>query len=130
MANDRRGSDHSHLIDFPEALEAFFLRVGELKGVLGPGAGDGVDRLEAIIQRGLAARERGDVPEAIARITEAMNLLADLAGTAPGLHGPMLRAMALQFRDALGRGSVGDAKATAEVMRTESGSTVTPKKRR
>ena len=27
--------DHSHLIDFPEALEALFSRIGELKLVLG-----------------------------------------------------------------------------------------------
>src|SRR5438132_681253 len=50
---------HSHLIDFPEALEALFSRMGELKVVLGPAAAPGVDEVERHLRAGLAARERG-----------------------------------------------------------------------
>ena len=69
--SDASGPPHSHRIVFPEALEAFFLRIGELKVVLGPKSAAGVDGLEALIREGLAARERGDVPMAIARIVDA-----------------------------------------------------------
>jgi hypothetical protein len=128
MADDEHG--HSHLIEFPEALEAFFTRVGELQVILGPGSAAGVARLEALMQQGLAARDRGDAAAAVTRIVEAMDLLAELATTAPGLDGQMLRAMAENFRNALGRGSLGEAKAAADVMRDQSGSRLTPKKPR
>jgi len=130
MADDEHGPGHSHLIEFPEALEAFFSRVGELQVLLGPGSTDGVKRLESLMQQGLAARERGDVPMATARIIQAMDLLAELASAAPGLDGQMLRAMAEHFRAALGRGHLGEAKAAADVMREQSGSRLIPKKPR
>ena len=130
MADDEHGPGHSHLIEFPEALEAFFSRVGELQVLLGPGSTDGVKRLESLMQQGLAARARGDVPMATARIIQAMDLLAELASAAPGLDGQMLRAMAEHFRAALGRGHLGEAKAAADVMREQSGSRLIPKKPR
>jgi hypothetical protein len=130
MADDEHGSTHSHLVDFPEALEAFFSRVGELRVVLGPGSADGVARLEALMQQGLAARDRGDMAAATARIVQAMDLLAELATGAPGLDGQRLRAMAEHFRGALARGSLGEAKAAADVMREQSGARLTPKKPR
>jgi hypothetical protein len=130
MADDEHGPGHSHLVEFPEALEAFFSRVGELKVVLGPGAADGVARLEALMQQGLAARDRGDMAAATTRIVQAMDLLAELANAAPGLDAAMLRAMADHFRGALGRGNLGEAKAAADVMREQSGARLTPKKPR
>jgi len=130
MPDDEQGKGHSHLIEFPEALEAFFSRVGELQVMLGPGSADGVARLQALMQQGLAARERGDVPAATDLIVQAMDLLAELASAAPGLDGPMLRAMALRFRAALGRGHLGEAREAADVMREQSGSRLIPKKPR
>lgn len=121
-------SSHSHRIAFPEALEAFFLRIGELKVVLGPGSAAGVDALEALIRDGLAARERGDVPHAVARIVEAMTRLAELAGASDAAEAPMLRAMAEQFAGALSRGAVADARETADVMRERSGTVLIPRK--
>jgi hypothetical protein len=133
MADDDRAqappAPHSHLVEFPEALEAFFARVGELKIVLGPGAAAGVDGLEALIQEGLAARDRGDAATAVRRIVQAMERLADLAGASDAAEAPMLHAMARQFAAALGRGALGDAKAAAETMRERSGSTVIPRRR-
>jgi hypothetical protein len=125
----RPGPSHSHLIEFPEALEAFFSRIGELKVVLGPRAAAGVDGLEALIREGLAARDRGDPGQAIQRIMQAMRRLAELAADSDAAEAPMLRAMAEQFAAALGRGDLGDAKAAADVMRERSGSAVIPRRR-
>src|SRR5215813_3686857 len=135
MADEERRGDrqpatpHSHLIEFPEALEAFFSRIGELKVVLGPRAATGVDGLEALIREGLAARDRGDPGTAVRRIIQAMDRLADLAGASDAAEAPMLRAMAQQFAAALGRGALGDAKAAAETMRERSGSSIIPRRR-
>ena len=51
MADQTRdpAAPHSHLIAFPEALEAFYTRVGELRVILGPRAAAGVDGLEALM---------------------------------------------------------------------------------
>jgi hypothetical protein len=130
MADQPEDPAHSHLVAFPEALEAFFTRMGELVAVLGPEKADGVRAVEARVQEGLAAREQGDVPRAVGSIVRAMDLLADLAGDDPRLDGPMLRAMAAHFRGAMARGALGDAKASADVMRKQSGSTVIPRKGR
>lgn len=130
MADEHDRGGHSHLIDFPEALDAFFTRVGELKVVLGGAAGPGVDRLEVVIQAALAARERGDVPGAVRGIVQAMELLADLASASPGVDGAELRAMAAAFKQALARGALGEAKTAADVMREASGSRLIPKKPR
>ena len=130
VADEQDHHDHSRLIEFPEALEAFFLRVGELKVVLGAPAATGVDRLEGVIQRALAARDRGDAPAAMAGIVEAMELLAELASATPGVDGVQLRGMAGAFKQALAHGALGDAKAAADVMRDASGSRLIPRKPR
>ena len=132
MVDDERNDPappHSHLIEFPEALEAFFSRIGELKVILGPRAAAGVDGLEALMREGLAARDRGDSATALSRIGQAMSRLAELAGESDAAEAPMLRAMAEQFAAALRRGSLGDATAAAEVMRARSGSTIIPRRR-
>ena len=132
MVDDERDDPappHSHLIEFPEALEAFFSRIGELKVILGPRAAGGVDGLEALMREGLAARDRGDSATALSRIGQAMSRLAELAGESDAAEAPMLRAMAEQFAMALRRGSLGDAKSAAEVMRARSGSTIIPRRR-
>jgi hypothetical protein len=123
-------AEHTHLIDFPEALEAFFDRVGELKHALGAGGAERVGALEAIIAEGLAARERGDHATAIARIVTAMQRLAELASEGGAPDAPMLRMMAERFRQAVGHGDVSQAKDTADTMRVQSGSTIHPKKSR
>ena len=132
MADDERDDaapPHSHLIEFPEALEAFFSRIGELRIILGPRAAGGVDGLEALMREGLAARDRGDSATALSRISQAMSRLAEVAGESDAAEAPMLRAMAEQFAMALRRGSLGDAKSAAEVMRARSGSTIIPRRR-
>ena len=132
MADDERDDaapPHSHLIEFPEALEAFFSRVGELRAILGPRAAAGVDGLEALMQQGLAARERGDRAAAVGLVVQAMRRLAELAADSDAVEAPLLRGMAENFAAALERGALGDAKAAAEVMRERSGSTLIPRRR-
>lgn len=121
-------ADHDHRVAFPEALEAFLGRIDELKVVLGAPASAGVDAIAARIREGLAARDRGDVPGAVARIVEAMRLLADVAGRSDAAEAPMLRAMAERFAASLAHGTVAEARETAEAMRVRSGATLTPRK--
>lgn len=120
--------DHSRLVAFPEALEALFSRMGELKIVLGPAAAPGVDEVERLLREGLAARERGDLPVAVHRLGSAMNRLASLAIHADPAEGAMMRAMADRFRQAIAHGALGDARETADVMRERSGSVAHPRK--
>lgn len=120
---------HSHLVDFPEALEALFSRIGELKMVLGPAVAPGVDEVEQHLREGLAARTRGDVPTAVARIGQAIDRLAALASQLDPAESMMMRAVAEHFRQALGRGALGEAKETADVMRERSGSVLRSKKK-
>jgi len=121
---------HAHLLDFPEALEALFSRLGELKIVLGPAAAPGVDQVEADLRSALAARQRGDVAAAVERIGTAMDRLAALAGAGDPAEAAMMRALAAHFRQALVRGALGDAREAADVMRERSGSVLIPKKGR
>ena len=126
MAEPPRG--HGHLIDFPEAFEVLFGRIGELKVVLGAAAAPGVDEVERLLREGLAARERGDPAAAVGRIAQAMDRLATLASAADPAEGALMRAMAERFREALGRGAMGEAHEAADVMRERSGSVVRPRK--
>ena len=104
MGDDESGHPpHSHLIDFPEALDVFFGRIGEMKLVLGPAAAPDVDRAAEFLREALADHA---LPQ----------------------EAPALRAMAEVFRQAMGRGAVGEAKEAADVMRERSGSVLTPKK--
>ena len=121
---------HAHLLDFPEALEALFSRLGELKIVLGPAAAPGVDQFEADLRSALAARHRGDVAAAVERIGTAMDRLAALAGAGDPAEAAMMRSLAAHFRQALVRGALGDAREAADVMRERSGSVLIPKKGR
>ncbi len=119
---------HSHLADFPEALEVLASRMDELKVVLGPAAAPGVDQIAVRLREGLAARDRGDAETAMAKIGQAIDLLAGLANRVDPAEGAMMRAVAEQFKQALARGSLGDAKEQAEAMRRRSGSVLRPKK--
>jgi hypothetical protein len=88
-----------------------------------------VDAVAETLRAGLAARDRGDVPGAVARIAEAMDRLAGLASAADPAEGAMMRAVADHFRAALGRGAAGQAREAAEAMRERSGSVVRPRRR-
>jgi len=130
MTDDAGRQGHSHLVDFPEALEALFGRMSELRLVLGPTATVEVDRIESLLREGLAARQRGDAPGAVARIAAAMETLAAVASRVFPGEGDRMRGMVARFEQALGLGALGEAKEAADVMRERSGSRLTPKKER
>jgi hypothetical protein len=119
---------HTHLIDFPEALEAFFARLPELRQLVGPAHAAGVDRVGERLRSALAARAQGDLGSATTTIVQAMRELSELVSEALPSEGPMMRAMATQFAQAVAHGALGDARQAADVMRVQSGSTVHPKK--
>ncbi|HZP41228.1 MAG TPA: hypothetical protein VFD84_06925 [Candidatus Binatia bacterium] len=129
MANHAPGGKpHTHLVEFPEALEALFARMGELTVVLGPAAAPRVDEVARLLREGLAARDRGDVPVAVARLGAAMDRLAALGSETDAAEGALMRAVAERFRHALAHGALGDARETADTMRARSGSVLHPKK--
>lgn len=125
---DDRHPPHGHRIEFPEALDAFFSRVDEIKLAVGPRGRAGIGQVEELLREGLAARGRGDVPYAIGRVLLAMERLAELVSHDDPSEGAMMRAMAAQFRRALLGGAMGDAREKVEVMRERSGAVITPKK--
>jgi hypothetical protein len=118
----------SHRIDFPEAMEVLLARLGELKTSSGPAAAPGVDRIAETLRAWLTALERGDVPAAVQRISQAMQELAALAAHADPAEAAAMREMVERFRRALSSGALGDAEEAAEVMRARSGSVLHAKK--
>lgn len=128
-ASQMADGEHSHLIPFPEALEMLFGRMVELRALL-PAAGAEIDGVEETLRAGLAARQRGDVADAVTRIAGAMERLATIVGRADPAEGAAMRAVAAQFRRALGRGAMGEAREVADAMRARSGSVLHPRKDR
>jgi hypothetical protein len=92
---------HSHLIDFPEAIEVLLAHLGELKVVLGPAAAPGVDGSPRPCAPGSRHASAATCRRAVQRISQAMRELAALAA---------------------------HAEEAAEVMRTRSGSVLHAKK--
>jgi hypothetical protein len=98
-------------------------RLGELEVVIGPQARPVVAEVRNRLREAAAARERGDVPGALATIAEAMDRLAALAGGMDGEEGMLMRAIAASFAQALGSGDKGGVKRALETMRTKAGDT-------
>lgn len=104
------------------ALEGVLLRLDEMGAVLGGEAGPVVDAVRHALIEAMAARDRGDMPAALATIGQAMDRLSRLADDmVDPAEGAMMRAVAQAFRAALLRGDYGDAKAAAARMMRESG---------
>src|SRR5262249_51478009 len=79
---------HSHLIDFPEAIEV--LSRGRPEDRPPARGGPGVDRIAETLRAGLAARER-DVPATVQRISQAMQEVAALAAHADPVEAAAMR---------------------------------------
>ena len=96
-------------------------RLGELEIVIGPQARPVVAEVRSRLLEAAAARERGDVPGALAIIGQAMERLAGLASHLDAAEGAFMRAIAASFAQALSAGDKGTAKQAVGVMRGKAG---------
>lgn len=90
------------------AMESFLGRLGELRTVLGDDVAPVLEKVRSQIIAGLAARDRGDLPEAGLRLAEAMAQLATLGERLGAAEGAMMRAVTAEFITGMARGD-GDA---------------------
>ena len=103
-------------------------RLSDLETVLGAAARPVVAAVRSGLIAAMAARDRGDMPAAIAHLGEAMDRLSALAdGVDPG-EATLMRALAQNFRAALLRGDAAQAQESAATMLERSGATTRPKR--
>jgi hypothetical protein len=96
-------------------------RLGELEVVIGQQARPVVAEVRTRLLEAAAARERGDVPGALAIIGQAMERLAGLASHLDAAEGAAMHTIAASFAQALGTGNKGAAKQAVDVMRSKAG---------
>jgi hypothetical protein len=116
---------HEHT--YPEVLETLVTRLPELELVLGPQAKADLQTIQLLLQEAIAARADGDVPRAVNRIGLAMDKLSQLANLLDPREAMMMRILAVQFREALGRGDDSEAHRVSDLMREKSGATIKKK---
>lgn len=112
---------------YPEVLDTFLTRLPELELLFGPPGKTGLEKVRRALQTAVAARAQGDVPRAVQSINAAMDTLSQLADLLDPQEAMMMRMMAAQFRQALGRGDESEARRVSDVMREKSGTTVKKK---
>jgi hypothetical protein len=105
----------------PDPFLQLIDRLGELEIVIVPQARPVVEEVRSRLKEAVAARERGDVPGALAIIGQAMERLAALASSLDAAEGHLMRAIAGSFAQALGAGDKGGAKQAVNLMRTKAG---------
>ena len=117
------GMAHKHEGEIPVAIESVVARLGDLEVVLGTHAGPVVAAVRTLLIAAMAARDRGDMPTAIAQIGEAMDRLSGLADDLDPAEATLMRALAQNFRAALLRGDAAQAHQSAAFMFEKSGAT-------
>jgi len=118
---------HKHEEVIPVALESVLTRLSDLEVVLGAHAGPVVATVRSMLITAMAARDRGDLPAAVAQIGHAMDRLAALADGLDPAEATLMRALAQNFRAALLRGDAAQAKQSASFMFEKSGATTRKK---
>src|SRR6185369_8854470 len=108
----------------PLAIDTVVSRLGELEIVFGPQAKDVIAAVRATLLEALAAKQQGDAPASIAKIGQAMDRLASLAGHLDPAEAVLMRTVAEQFRAALLRRNTAEARQTADVMFERSGAKI------
>ena len=111
----------AHEFESPPALDMLLTRLDEMAIVVGPAAAPRLGAVRERLQRALALRARGDAPQAVAAIRQAMEDLAALADHLDPSEGMIMRAAVQQFGVALARGVEDEIERTANVMREHSG---------
>jgi hypothetical protein len=107
------------------ALERFVGGIDELKTVLGPQTAPGVDRAKAQLMAAMAARDRGDRPEAILALARGMSELAALGDSLGPAEGAMMRAVTGELIKGL---AAEDKEAVEQNLAIIQGQAGTPKK--
>ena len=120
MATD----DLPHRARVPEPLEALIAQLQQLRLAFGPGESGRIAAADVDLRQAVAARDRGDQPEAVRLISSGMDRLAQLADGLDQAAGHAMRHVIAQFRAALVRGHVVDAQNAADVMREMSGAEI------
>lgn len=110
-----------HDTDLTFPLEALVDGLAELTVVLGAEAAPVVAGIRETLMAALAARDRGDLPGAVARIGDAMQRLSALADHVDPADAGLMRALAASVRGALLRGDTAEARQRAAVMLEKSG---------
>jgi hypothetical protein len=105
----------------PAAIEEVVSRIAELEVVLGDAARAVIPSVRARLTEAMAARDRGNLPDAIERIGQAMDTLAALADRLDPAEALLMRALSQRFRGALLQGDQAAAKQAAAVMFDKSG---------
>jgi hypothetical protein len=111
----------AHEPEIPTDLEMVVTRLRELEVVLGKEAEPVIAEVRSALIAAMAARDRGDVPDAMARIGHGMDCLATLADRLDANEAVLMRALAQTFRAALLRGDEATVKRSTEVMFKKSG---------
>lgn len=114
-------------LTYPEALDTFLTRLPELELLFGPPGKTGLEQVRRALQTAVAARAQGDVARAVQSINTAMETLSQLADLLDPQEAMMMRMVAAQFRQALGRGDDNEARRVSDVMREKSGATIKKK---
>jgi hypothetical protein len=95
--------------------------LGELEVVIGQQARPVVAEVRSRLLEAASARERGDVPGALAIIGQAMERLAGLASHLDAAEGAIMHTIAASFAQALTAGDKGTVKQAVDVMRSKAG---------
>jgi hypothetical protein len=119
---------HKHASEIPADLETVVTRLRELEVVLGKEVGPAIAEVQSTLIGAMAARDRGDVPGAIAQIGQGMDRLAALADRLDPAEATLMRGLAQTFRQALLRGDEAAAKQSTAVMFEKSGAVERKKK--
>lgn len=120
MASD----DLPHRVRVPEPLEALIAQLQQLRLAFGSDEADLIAAADADLRQAMAARDRGDRPEAVRLISSGMDRLAHLADRMDQAAGHAMRHVIAQFRAAVLRGQTADAQQAADVMREMSGAAI------
>jgi len=121
--------DRDHQPQVPIALEHMLAGLDELETVLGESGRRAIPTVRASLTEALAARGRGDPVATIEAVGAAMRALAEVGERlAPG-EGQLMASLAQNFRGALMRGDLPEAKKDMDVMFDRSGARVLDEKK-
>jgi hypothetical protein len=112
---------HEHEPEIPTDLGMVVMRLRELEVVLGEEAGPVIAEVRSALIAAMAARDRGDIPGAIAQIGKGMARLASFADRLDPNEAVLMRALAQTFPAALLRGDETTVKQSTAAMFEKSG---------